>query len=93
MSDATWSPIVEFRQYTLHPGARDTLIELFDRAFIESQEKLGMKVIAQFRPLDDPTASFGFVATRTCRRPRSGARGLLRRACSGRSTGTSPTQR
>jgi hypothetical protein len=54
MSDATWSPIVEFRQYTLHPGARDTLIELFDREFIESQEELGMKVIGQFRPLDDP---------------------------------------
>jgi hypothetical protein len=53
MSDATWSPIVEFRQYTLHPGARDTLIELFDREFIESQEELGMKVIGQFRPLDD----------------------------------------
>jgi NIPSNAP len=54
MSEATWSPIVELRQYTLHPGARDTLIELFDREFIESQEELGMKVIGQFRPLDDP---------------------------------------
>jgi NIPSNAP len=54
MSDASWSPIVEFRQYALHPGARDTLIELFDREFIESQEELGMKVIGQFRPLDDP---------------------------------------
>jgi NIPSNAP len=54
MSDATWSPIVELRQYTLHPEARDTLLELFDREFIESQEELGMKVIGQFRPLDDP---------------------------------------
>ena len=54
MSDATWSPIVELRQYTLHPQARDTLLELFDREFIESQEELGMKVIGQFRPLDDP---------------------------------------
>ena len=54
MSDATWSPIVELRQYTLHPGTRDILVELFDREFIETQEALGMKVIGQFRPLDDP---------------------------------------
>jgi hypothetical protein len=52
--DDTWSPIVELRQYTLHPGTRDTLIELFDREFVESQEALGIKVIGQFRPLDDP---------------------------------------
>jgi hypothetical protein len=47
-------PIVELRQYTLHPGKRDVLIELFDREFIESQEALGMKVIGQFRDLYDP---------------------------------------
>jgi hypothetical protein len=50
----TWSPIVELRQYTLHPGARDQLIELFDREFVESQETLGIKVIGQFRTPDDP---------------------------------------
>jgi NIPSNAP len=50
----TWSPIVELRQYTLHPGMRDVLIELFDREFVESQEALGMKVIGQFRVLEDP---------------------------------------
>jgi hypothetical protein len=50
----TWSPVVELRQYTLHPGARDVLIELFDREFIETQEALGIKVIGQFRVLDDP---------------------------------------
>jgi hypothetical protein len=50
----TWSPIVELRQYTLHPGMRDVLIELFDREFVETQEALGMKVIGQFRVLDDP---------------------------------------
>jgi NIPSNAP len=33
---------------------RDVLIELFDREFIETQEALGMKVIGQFRVLDDP---------------------------------------
>lgn len=46
--------VVELRQYTLHPGARDTLIELFDREFIESQEACGMTVIGQFRDLDRP---------------------------------------
>ncbi len=53
-TETTLSPIVELRQYTLHPGKRDVLIELFDRAFIESQEELGMTVIGQFRDVDDP---------------------------------------
>jgi hypothetical protein len=47
-------PIVELRQYTLHGGQRDTLIDLFEREFIESQEVLGMKVIGTFRDLDRP---------------------------------------
>lgn len=51
---STASPIVELRQYTLHPGARETLIELFDREFVETQEACGMQVIGQFRDLDDP---------------------------------------
>ena len=37
-----------------HPGQRDVLIELFDWEFIETQEAVGMKVIGQFRDLDDP---------------------------------------
>jgi NIPSNAP len=48
------SPIVELRQYTLHPGQRDTLIDLFDREFVESQEALGARIIGQFRDLDHP---------------------------------------
>jgi hypothetical protein len=48
------SPVVELRQYMLHPGQRDTLIELFDRAFVESQEALGARIIGQFRDLDHP---------------------------------------
>jgi quinol monooxygenase YgiN len=48
------SPIVELRQYTLHPGQRDVLIALFERAFIETQEAVGITVIGQFRDLDDP---------------------------------------
>ena len=49
-----YSPIVELRQYALHPGQRDVLIELFEREFVESQEVLGMQVIGIFRDLDDP---------------------------------------
>src|SRR4030095_14160855 len=47
-------PIIELRQYTLHPGKRDVLIELFDREFVESQETLGMNIVGQFRDLADP---------------------------------------
>lgn len=46
-------PVVELRQYTLHPGQRDTLVELFDREFVETQEATGMTVMGQFRDLDD----------------------------------------
>jgi hypothetical protein len=41
--------IVELRQYTLHPGRRDELIELFEREFLETQEAAGMTLIGQFR--------------------------------------------
>jgi hypothetical protein len=47
-------PIVELRQYRLHPGRRDDLIELFDTEFVESQETVGMTVLGQFRDLSDP---------------------------------------
>jgi hypothetical protein len=50
----TCCPVVELRQYTMNPGMRDTLIELFEREFIESQEAHGAIVIGQFRDLDDP---------------------------------------
>lgn len=53
-------PVVELRRYTLHPGARDTLIELFDREFVEAQEAVGITVLGQFRDLDDPDA-FGWL--------------------------------
>lgn len=45
--------VVELRQYTLHPGRRDLLIDLFDREFVETQEAVGMTVMGQFRDLDD----------------------------------------
>jgi hypothetical protein len=52
--DQPCCPIMELRQYTLYPGKRDTLINLFDREFVESQEAVGMTLIGQFRDLDKP---------------------------------------
>jgi len=47
-------PVIELRQYTLKPGQRDVLIELFEREFIETQETVGMRLIGQFRDRDRP---------------------------------------
>ena len=46
--------VVDLRQYTLHPGQRDTLIDVFDEYFVEGQEAAGMHIVGQFRDLDDP---------------------------------------
>jgi hypothetical protein len=46
-------PVVELRQYTLRPGQREVLIELFDRELVESQEAQGMAIVGQFRDLGD----------------------------------------
>jgi hypothetical protein len=46
--------VIELRQYTLHPHKRDVLIDVFDREFIETQEAVGMRIMGQFRDLDDP---------------------------------------
>ena len=46
--------VIELRQYELHPGRREELIELFDGELIEPQEACGMRVIGQFRDLDRP---------------------------------------
>ncbi len=51
--DIVRCPIVELRQYTLHPGQREALITLFDQELVESQEELGMAVLGQFRDLDN----------------------------------------
>jgi quinol monooxygenase YgiN len=45
--------VMELRQYTLHPGKRDVLIDIFDRNFVESQEEQGMRIVGQFRDLDN----------------------------------------
>lgn len=46
--------VVELRQYTLHPGRRDELGELFDARFVESQEAVGGRVVGELTDLDDP---------------------------------------
>jgi hypothetical protein len=48
------SRVVELRQYTLKPGQRDTLIELFEREFVDTQEACGMDLLGTFRDLDAP---------------------------------------
>jgi hypothetical protein len=53
-------PIAELRRYTLHPGQRDVLIDLFERHLIESQNEVGMEVLAHYRDLDDPDAFVWF---------------------------------
>lgn len=51
---ASCCAVFELRQYTLKPGERDTLITLFDRELVETQEAVGMRLVGQFRDLDRP---------------------------------------
>lgn len=46
--------VIDLRQYTMVPGRRDELIELFDDHFVDGQEAVGIHVLGQFRDLDDP---------------------------------------
>lgn len=60
--------VFELRRYRLFPGTRETLIDLFDREFLETQEEVGMRVVAQFRDLDDSDSFFwlrGFTSMET----------------------------
>ena len=54
MNASNCCPVLELRQYTLHPGRRVVLIELFEREFVESQEALDLTLVGQFRDLDNP---------------------------------------
>lgn len=47
------SPIIELRQYTLHHGKRDVLIDIFEREFMDAQENVGINILGQFRDLDN----------------------------------------
>jgi quinol monooxygenase YgiN len=46
--------VVELRRYTLHPGRRDELIELFEREFVEPQEAAGAHLFGLFRSRASP---------------------------------------
>jgi len=50
--------VVELRRYTLHPGRRDDLVQLFEREFVETQQALGLQVLATFI---DPARPDSFV--------------------------------
>lgn len=50
----TTDTVFEFRHYTLLPGRRDDLVDLFEREFIESQEAVGANVVGTFLDLDAP---------------------------------------
>ena len=45
--------VIELRQYTLLPGRRDELIELFEAQFIEPQQRCGIDLIGTFRDVAD----------------------------------------
>ncbi|WP_410599934.1 NIPSNAP family protein [Amycolatopsis sp. lyj-90] len=55
---AEFQSVVELRRYTLHPGRRDELIELFEREFVEPLEASGMRLFGLFR---EPAAPDRFV--------------------------------
>jgi len=46
--------VFELRQYTLYGGKRDTLISLFEKNLIETQDVVGAHVLGTFWDLDDP---------------------------------------
>ena len=50
--DAT--SVIELRQYKIVHGKRDEMIRLFESAFIDSQEAVGIRIIGLFRDTEDP---------------------------------------
>jgi NIPSNAP protein len=46
--------VVELRQYTLRPGARQRLVDLFEAELVEPQEEAGMRLGGLFLDRDDP---------------------------------------
>jgi hypothetical protein len=43
------SPVVELRHYTLHPGQRDVLMDLFETKFVKGLQEAGMSLHGEFR--------------------------------------------
>ena len=89
----TDSPVVELRQYTLKPGARDTLVEIFEAEFVESQDRSSAsRSSAVFEDRDDPDR-FVWMRGRSMRRAtrrRSPRRPTCAPAAIGPATATSP---
>src|SRR5512140_1037618 len=50
---ATDLAVVELRQYTLKPGARDELLALFDKFFVDGQAASGIRVLGAYRDAKD----------------------------------------
>lgn len=46
--------VLELRQYKIFAGKRDEMVAVFESKLIEGQEDVGMRVLGQFRDLDDP---------------------------------------
>ena len=44
--------VFELRQYTLKPGRREDLVNVFEREFVEGQEIEGMCILGTFRDVD-----------------------------------------
>jgi quinol monooxygenase YgiN len=49
VTSTEFETVLELRRYTLHPGRRDDLIELFEREFVEPQEEAGAHLFGLFR--------------------------------------------
>jgi hypothetical protein len=45
---------LELRQYKIFEGKREAMIAVFESKLIEGQEQVGMRLLGQFRDLDDP---------------------------------------
>jgi quinol monooxygenase YgiN len=54
LATAAQAQVVELRQYKIVPGQRAAFAAFFDREFVETQEAHGMRLVGQFRDLDDP---------------------------------------
>src|SRR5690349_4070925 len=46
--------VYELRQYTLHPGTRDTFVRLFETELLDTQDAAGPYVLGQFRDVNRP---------------------------------------
>ncbi|GFE81578.1 NIPSNAP family containing protein [Steroidobacter agaridevorans] len=53
-STVTTPTVLELRQYKIFADKRDEMIAVFDGKLIEGQEAVGMRLLGQFRDLDDP---------------------------------------